>query len=98
MLSAEQNTKSVTESRSLLDILLDLTEKNLKEIITEDEPWFAYLVECDAMFESSPAQVIPRVRAISSSKKVMMTLFHSKWPSHLGCLVKRLEIQSRLFH
>jgi hypothetical protein len=62
MLSAEQRLGTVTESQSLLTILANLlAEKNVQGIIIEDKSWFAYLIESDAIFASSPAEVTARV-------------------------------------
>jgi hypothetical protein len=40
-----------------LTILANLAEKSFQGIITGDESWFAYLIESDAMFASSLAEV-----------------------------------------
>jgi hypothetical protein len=55
--------RRVTESQSLLIILANLAEKNFQKHVTGDESWFASLIESDAMFASSPAEVTPRVRS-----------------------------------
>jgi hypothetical protein len=67
ILSAEHKLRRVAESQSLLTILVNLVEKNFHEIIARDEPRFAYLIESDAMFTSSPAEVIPMVHRIFAS-------------------------------
>jgi hypothetical protein len=46
-----------------------LCGEKLSGIIAGDESWFAYLIESDAMFASSPAEVTPRVRPSISCKK-----------------------------
>jgi hypothetical protein len=62
ILLTEQKLRRVTESQSGLTIPANLAEKNWEGIITGDESRFAYLIESDAMFALSPAEVTPRVR------------------------------------
>jgi hypothetical protein len=58
-----------------LTIQAKLAKKTFEWIITADESWFAYLIESDAMFASSHAEVAPRVRPSISCNTVMVTLF-----------------------
>jgi hypothetical protein len=58
--SVEQKMRRVTESQSLLTILANLAEKNFQRVITGDESRFAYLIESEAMFTSSPGEVAQR--------------------------------------
>jgi hypothetical protein len=78
ILSVEQKLRRVTEFKSLLTILANLAKENFQWIITGDQSWFAYSIESDAMFASSPAEVIPRVRSSVSCKKVIITFFQGK--------------------
>jgi hypothetical protein len=41
----------------VLTILANRAEKNFQGIITGDQSWFAYSIESDAIFGSSPAEV-----------------------------------------
>jgi hypothetical protein len=75
MLSTEQKVRRVTKSQSLLTILANLAEKNFQEIITGDESWFAYLIESDAMFASSPAEVTQRSDHQFRAKKLWLHFF-----------------------
>jgi hypothetical protein len=61
ILSTEQKLRIATESQSMLTIRANLAEKNCQEIIPRDESWFAYLIESNAMFASSLAEVAPKV-------------------------------------
>jgi hypothetical protein len=44
--------------------------EKLSRGITGDESWFAYSIESDAMFASSPAEMIPKFRASILCKKL----------------------------
>jgi hypothetical protein len=61
ILLAEQKLRRVTESQNLLMIYANLAEKNLQGIMTGDESWFAYVIESEAMFTSSPAEATSTV-------------------------------------
>jgi hypothetical protein len=53
--------------------------------ITDDESWFACLIESDAIFAFSPAEVASMARPSISSKKVMIThIFHGKRLTDFG--------------
>jgi hypothetical protein len=53
----------------------NLTENQFQGIIPGDESWFADLIEFDAMFVFSPAEVTATVRPSISCRKVMIAHF-----------------------
>jgi hypothetical protein len=75
---AEQRLRKVTESQSLLTILVNLAAENFQGIITGYKSWFGDFIESDAMFASSPAEATLTARPSISCKKVMIPLFTRK--------------------
>jgi len=71
-----------------LTIVTNLAEKTVQGIVPGDESWFAYLIESDAMFASSPAEVTPRVRPSISCKKVITLCFMANGRLILDALPK----------
>jgi hypothetical protein len=68
ILPAAQKLRRVMEAQSLLAIRAYLAKKNFQGIITEDEFWFTYLIESDAMFAFFPAEATASVWSLISSK------------------------------
>jgi hypothetical protein len=98
ILSAEQKLRRATEFQSLLTILANLTEKNFQWIITGDAPWFAYLIESNAIFAFSHAEVTQRPDNQFRAKKLWLHLFHGKQPTDFGYSTERIQMQSGLFY
>jgi hypothetical protein len=78
ILSAEEKLRIVTESQSLLTIRANLAKNNSQGIMIGDESWFAYFLESDTMFATSPAEMITTLRLSISCKNCYYTFYTAK--------------------
>jgi hypothetical protein len=87
-----------TEFQSLLTILANRAEKTFQGIITGDESWFSYLIESEAVFTSSLAEVAPWPDSQFRAKSHNDASFQGKRPTDFGFPTERIQIQSGLFY
>jgi hypothetical protein len=81
-----------------LTILANLGEKNSQRIFTEDESWFASLIEPDAMFAASPAEVTQWSDHQCRAERLRSHFFHGKRLTDFGCPTERINVKPGLFH
>lgn len=73
-LTAEQKQKRVDMSRDLLESLSGMSERQLSNVITEDESWFFLSYAHSGRWATTPEEVEPRERAKIGTPRVMVSV------------------------
>jgi hypothetical protein len=99
LLSDDQKKSQMIASQNLLSMLRMYAKHDFEGITTGDKSWFQSSSDSDSMFADSRESIVPRIRQDISAFKTMITIFFtSKRLSGVGCLPRRCQIQSGLFH